>query len=78
MSAEEAVFCIPELRRYILGFYLDKKIVQRKVPKKCKDKVKKAAITIATPPLQCCCVLYICSWVLYKTRCCYNMAFVRL
>ena len=68
-TAEETVFGISELRRHILGFYLDKKIVQRKPPKKCKDKAKEAAIVVATPPAQCCCVLYLCGWIAYKTRC---------
>lgn len=68
-TAEETVFGIPELRRHILGFYLDKKIVQRKPPKKCKDKAKEAAIVVATPPAQCCCVIYFFGWIIYKTRC---------
>lgn len=68
-TAEEKVFGIPELRRYILSFYLDKKKVQRKPPKKCKDKAKETAIIIATPPAQCCCVLYCFGWIAYKTRC---------
>ena len=69
-TAEETVFGIPELRRHILGFYLDKKIVQRKPPKKCKDKAKDVAIIVATSPAQCCCLLYMFTWILYKSRCC--------
>tara|TARA_B100001093_G_C26810437_1_gene1007352 strand:- start:506 stop:757 length:252 start_codon:yes stop_codon:yes gene_type:complete len=68
-TAEETVFGIPELRRHILGFYLDKKIVQRKPQKKCKDKAKEAAVTIYTAPLGCCCMTYVFIWVLYKSRC---------
>ena len=39
-TAEETVFGIPELRRHIFGFYLEKNHVQRKPQKKCKQKAK--------------------------------------
>ena len=68
-TAEETVFGIPELRRHILGFYLDRKIPQRKKVKTCKDKAKDTAAAIYAPPLGCCCMTYIVFWLLYKTRC---------
>ena len=68
-TAEETVFGIPELRRYILSFYIEKKHVQRKTPKKCKEKLKETAIDVALMPVQCCCMGYCVLWILYKTRC---------
>ena len=68
-TAEETVFGIPELRRHILGYYLDKKVPQRKKVKKCKDKAKDTAVMLYRPPASCCCVGYLFCWLLYKTRC---------
>ena len=65
LTAEETVFSIPELRRYILGYYLEKKVLQRKKPKTCKEKANE----VAKIPVQCCCVGYLFFWILYKTRC---------
>jgi len=64
MTPEETVFGIPELRRYILGFYLEKKVPIRK-QKTCKDKTGE----ICMMPCQCCCVIYCCCWIAYKTSC---------
>jgi hypothetical protein len=68
-TAEETVFGIPELRRHILGYYLDKKVPQRKKVKTCKDKAKETAVILYTPPASCCCMTYLIFWLLYKTRC---------
>jgi predicted transporter len=68
-TAEETVFGMPELRRYILGYYIEKKVPQRKKVKTCKDKAKETAVMIYTPPASCCFVGYLFCWVLYKTRC---------
>jgi hypothetical protein len=69
MTAEETVFGIPELRRYILGYYLEKNIPQRKKPKTCKDKAKETSRSVTTVPAQCCCVFYCFVLILCKTRC---------
>ena len=63
-TAEETVFGIPELRRYILGFYLEKTVPIRK-QKTCKDKTEE----ICMIPGQCCCSIYCFCWIAYKTRC---------
>ena len=68
-TAEETVFGIPELRRHIFGFYLEKNHVQRKPPKKCKQKAKETMKNIAMAPIGCCCMGYCVIWILYKTRC---------
>ena len=39
MSAEETVFSIPELRRYILSYYLDK-IKEKKLRQTCRERIQ--------------------------------------
>ena len=64
-TAEERVFGIPELRRYILSFYLDKKNLLSHLF--FYGSSLSNFNFIATPPAQCCCVLYCFGWIAYKT-----------
>jgi len=65
MNAEQIVFEIPELRRYILSYYLEKKIPSTKKKNfkdKIKDKIKKCATSIKRQGECLCCSLSFTFW----------------